>query len=349
MSGVSYRPMSTGIIKEGTAMNRLTTTTATTSLLLATAVANAVDSIEPFQEISSYRSNEVDIADPLLGTSPHFAAYEESGMWYDAGFGSDASSQGEVWQWTRVDADYIGGFVSARTEEHGGTYSLTRGDVVATFEVGRTGSLQADAVFHGLFSMDEGEIVGSALLERIDTTGATLETVFDWSHAGVAGEQAEMEYAASGMLRPGRYRFTFDAVADVHGIEMGPDGGQMTTFASIMLAALPDCGDPAAGDCLAARETPSCDDSTCCDLVCDADPFCCNDAWDEICVGQAFAGCTGCTGDLDGNGVVDGGDQGLLFAAWGDCTDAACDADLNGDGRVDGKDFGILMANWGGC
>ncbi|HAC09114.1 MAG TPA: hypothetical protein DCG14_05610, partial [Phycisphaerales bacterium] len=78
-------------------------------------------------------------------------------------------------------------------------------------------------------------------------------------------------------------------------------------------------------------------------------PFCCNDAWDEICVGQAFTSCTACTGDLDGNGVVDGGDQGLLFAAWGDCSDDTCNADLNGDGKVDGKDFGILMANWGGC
>ena len=47
--------------------------------------------------------------------------------------------------------------------------------------------------------------------------------------------------------------------------------------------------------------------------------------------------------------MVDGGDQGLLFAAWGDCSDDTCNADLNGDGKVDGKDFGILMANWGGC
>ena len=330
-------------------MKPLTTITGTTSLLLATGVATAVDSVEPFQELSSYRSNQVDIANPLLGITPHHVVNEDTGMWYDAGYGSDAGSDGEAWQWTRVDADYIGGFVSARTNEYGGTHSLTRSDVVATFEVDRTGSLQADANFHGMFSMDAGEVVGSALLERIDSTGATLATIFDWSHAGASGDQPELEYEQTGLLRPGRYRFTFDAVADVHGVEMGPDGGEMTTFASIMLSTLPDCGDPAAGDCLAAKQTPSCDDSTCCDLVCEADPFCCDDAWDEICVGQAFASCTACTGDLDENGVVDGGDQGLLFAAWGDCTDDTCNADLNGDGKVDGKDFGILMANWGGC
>ena len=330
-------------------MDHLVTIAGTTGLLLATGVAAAVDSIEPFRNIASHRSNEIHLAGPSLGDMPHHAANRDPGTWFDAGYRDDAGGIGEVWQWTRVEAGYVGGFLSARAEDHDGGGTLGRSDLVATFEIGRTGNLLADAVFHGRFSVDEGGIVGSAILERIDSTGARIETILDWSHAGVAGEQAALEHAQSGLLRPGRYRFTFDAVADVRGIGTGSDGGEMTTFASIMLSTLPDCGEPAAGGCLAARETPSCDDSTCCDLVCRTDPFCCDDAWDETCVGQASDTCTACRGDLDGNGMVDGRDQGILFAAWGDCGDDACDADLNGDGRIDGEDLGALMVGWGDC
>jgi len=48
-------------------------------------------------------------------------------------------------------------------------------------------------------------------------------------------------------------------------------------------------------------------------------------------------------GDLNGDGVVDGADLGLLLKLWG--TDDA-GADLNGDGIVDGADLGILLSNW---
>lgn len=54
-------------------------------------------------------------------------------------------------------------------------------------------------------------------------------------------------------------------------------------------------------------------------------------------------------GDLNGDGVVDGIDLGLLFAAWGDCPDppAECPADFNGDGKVDGIDLGLFFSEWG--
>lgn len=51
----------------------------------------------------------------------------------------------------------------------------------------------------------------------------------------------------------------------------------------------------------------------------------------------------GMLADLNGDGRVDGIDQGILFAAFG--TDDAV-ADLNGDGMVDAADLGILLANW---
>ncbi len=51
--------------------------------------------------------------------------------------------------------------------------------------------------------------------------------------------------------------------------------------------------------------------------------------------------------DLDGNGVVDGSDIGLLIAAWGQCE--GCSADINGDGKVDGADLAQIIAFWGSC
>ncbi|MCA9284926.1 MAG: hypothetical protein KDA22_06925 [Phycisphaerales bacterium] len=53
-------------------------------------------------------------------------------------------------------------------------------------------------------------------------------------------------------------------------------------------------------------------------------------------------------GDLNGDGVVNGADLGLLLGDWGACPPDACPADLNGDGTVDGADLGLLLGEWGG-
>ncbi len=52
-----------------------------------------------------------------------------------------------------------------------------------------------------------------------------------------------------------------------------------------------------------------------------------------------------CVGDINGDGMVDGADLGLLLFAWG--TPGA--ADLNGDGTIDGADLGLLLNAWGPC
>jgi len=51
---------------------------------------------------------------------------------------------------------------------------------------------------------------------------------------------------------------------------------------------------------------------------------------------------TGC-GDLNGDGITNGADLGLLLAAWG--TNSAA-ADLDHDGTVNGADLGILLSCW---
>jgi len=48
-------------------------------------------------------------------------------------------------------------------------------------------------------------------------------------------------------------------------------------------------------------------------------------------------------GDLNGDGVVDGADLGILLNLWGSADPTA---DLNGDGVVDGADLGILLNAW---
>ena len=54
-----------------------------------------------------------------------------------------------------------------------------------------------------------------------------------------------------------------------------------------------------------------------------------------------------CPADINGDGVVDGIDLGILLAHWGDCLGRVpCCSDLSGAGHVDGISLGILLANW---
>ncbi len=52
---------------------------------------------------------------------------------------------------------------------------------------------------------------------------------------------------------------------------------------------------------------------------------------------------TGTIADLDGNGVVDGADLGMLLTAWGT---SSCVHDLNGDGTVNAVDLGVMLLAW---
>jgi hypothetical protein len=55
-------------------------------------------------------------------------------------------------------------------------------------------------------------------------------------------------------------------------------------------------------------------------------------------------------GDINGDGVVDSTDQGILGVAWGSIIgepNYVPEADLNGDGVVDAIDLGMVGVNWG--
>ncbi len=64
--------------------------------------------------------------------------------------------------------------------------------------------------------------------------------------------------------------------------------GQCVDEAQVLCAG---CGDPDAGSCFANNGTPGCDDAECCALVCDADPFCCEFSWDQLCADGAAELC----------------------------------------------------------
>lgn len=58
-------------------------------------------------------------------------------------------------------------------------------------------------------------------------------------------------------------------------------------------------------------------------------------------------GAASCTGDMNGDHVVNGADLGLLLGAWGSCP--GCIQDINQDGVVNGADLGLLLGAWGPC
>jgi Pregnancy-associated plasma protein-A len=53
---------------------------------------------------------------------------------------------------------------------------------------------------------------------------------------------------------------------------------------------------PAVGSCTVVHANPGCDDEVCCEEVCDADPYCCDNQWDSVCVNEAISMCYGCGG-----------------------------------------------------
>ena len=69
------------------------------------------------------------------------------------------------------------------------------------------------------------------------------------------------------------------------------------------------------------------------------------DGSSALIVAELDAGPPSNPADLNGDGVVNGTDLGLLLGSWGACP--GCPADLNGDGVVNGTDLGLLLGAWG--
>lgn len=78
------------------------------------------------------------------------------------------------------------------------------------------------------------------------------------------------------------------------------------------------------------------------------DPLLCDQEFQFLLVIELLEGQLGtCFGDLNGDGLIDGGDLGVMLGAWGHCDDeVGCAADLDQDGDVGGADLGILLGMW---
>ena len=53
--------------------------------------------------------------------------------------------------------------------------------------------------------------------------------------------------------------------------------------------------------------------------------------------------------DLNLNGIIDGGDLGILLTFWGTVSPAFPRADINRDGLVNGADLEVVLSSWGPC
>lgn len=116
-----------------------------------------------------------------------------------------------------------------------------------------------------------------------------VATRFVWSlHGGLTTASA---FAISRGYNPGTSAFEildFDRSGSAALVQVG----DWTKLLKNLYRA--ECG--VSGNCFAAHSTPGCADASCCDRVCVADPFCCSNSWDSICVEEAEALCrTGST------------------------------------------------------
>ena len=65
------------------------------------------------------------------------------------------------------------------------------------------------------------------------------------------------------------------------------------------------------------------------------------------CISDDCSDCEiGTPADLNGDGLVNGADLGLMLSSWGICSGDHCPADLNGDGVVSGADLGLLLVDF---
>jgi hypothetical protein len=75
-------------------------------------------------------------------------------------------------------------------------------------------------------------------------------------------------------------------------------------------------------DCLTPSAQPGCSDEACCNAVCAIDSFCCNNAWDSLCVQAAQANCAG--GEAPPLEVCGTTPNSCFEIGGPGCADAAC-------------------------
>jgi hypothetical protein len=129
----------------------------------------------------------------------------------------------------------------------------------------------------------------------------------------------------------------------------GDPGAQGTGTLTLTKDAINDAC-PGEGCCYAANGTPGCDDAQCCNDVCAADGFCCDNEWDEICADMAISLCfsADCSGDTNGDNTVDVSDLTNVILDWGQ-TGSGLPSDVAPDCEVNVGDLTAVILGWGPC
>lgn len=154
---------------------------------------------------------------------------------------------------------------------------------------------------------------------------------------------------ASAFLPAGTWR-AFVATPSFDGLPC--DGGDYYAVLSSDAGDCPPpvvCGESNPQDCCAGGGLPGCSDQACCEAVCAVDSFCCDTAWDTICVSEAFQLCgslcaAACSGSA--NDCCFASPDGTPGCSDEACCLAVCAADpfccnTQWDGVCAGEAFGI--------
>ena len=160
-----------------------------------------------------------------------------------------------------------------------------------------------------------------------DDVGAVF--VYEGEDDGVGWDSVDIFRPAG--LQPGDSCGTSTAIAGTVLFAGAPDADDAGILSGVVYAfylSFEDCNENGIDDSLDIYQQTSSDENL------DGIPDECLDAV--------------CTADIDGNGLVDGADLGLLFVAWGECPgDPGCPGDLDENGLVDGADLGLMALAYG--
>ncbi|HMN97312.1 MAG TPA: hypothetical protein PKC43_05990, partial [Phycisphaerales bacterium] len=150
-------------------------------------------------------------------------------------------------------------------------------------------------------------------------------------------EMHSSKYGASGQLCPGKCLGDLNGDGAVDGADLGillgnwgtnnicsdldgngiVDGGDLGLLLGLWGPCPFTC--PASDHDCCTTGGPGCTDAECCALVCKIDPFCCEVAWDQICVSEAEKLC-----GLICGGVCPPSDHDCLTTGGPGCTDVDC-------------------------
>lgn len=129
----------------------------------------------------------------------------------------------------------------------------------------------------------DADCVGIASVSCVDPCNPDCPE--DFNHDGIR-DGADLGVLLGNWSQPGCTDLNHDGTTD---------GGDLGLF--LGSPNCPKCGLLDSGGCFVAKNSPGCDEASCCQIVCDSDPVCCQDAWDNACVGLAQELCASACGN----------------------------------------------------